>query len=211
MKKPEKKQYVKAVTPEGRVCFPNLFISRQFEGDGKHTWSCMLIFDKAAQASEGFAKLKTIVGDQMKKEHGPDPKKWGDWKNPLKNASTYKGGKLLEYNGVKDGDIVVNLSKTDWSKDEKAPKETTAPQVIVNNMVISAAESSKFYAGCYAKASVAVGYFSAKGNYGVHFILNGVLKTKDGEPLGARNDVFSDFGIDPEKALESSSEESFEF
>jgi hypothetical protein len=54
-------------------------------------------------------------------------------------------------------------------------------------------DQDEVYSGCYGRASITFYAFNAKGSKGIACGLNHIMKTKDGEPLGARSTAESDF------------------
>jgi hypothetical protein len=54
-------------------------------------------------------------------------------------------------------------------------------------------DENDFYSGCYGHASITFYAFNQKGNKGVACGLNHLMKTEDGEHLGGKASVESDF------------------
>jgi hypothetical protein len=70
-----------------------------------------------------------------------------------------------------------------------------APQIMdLNRKEIT--EHREIYSGVYARASVNFYAYNASGNRGIACGLNGIQKVRDGENLGGRGDVSSDFDDD---------------
>lgn len=64
---------------------------------------------------------------------------------------------------------------------------------LVNEKVEDIIESSEFYAGCFARATVRPYAYDAKGNCGVAFGLQNIQKMKDGDSLGSKTKAQDDF------------------
>lgn len=153
-------------TPMFRVSFPNLFKARKNDLNGKDEYSVMALFDLKADLS----KLKAAA-------QAAAVKKWGDkipanLKSPFRDqGEKEKDGKMPE--GLVKGAMFLTL------------KSSNRPTIVDQNLQ-EILESSKVYAGCYARASVAAFAYDQKGNRGVSFGLNHVQLMKDGDPLGNR-------------------------
>ena len=63
------------------------------------------------------------------------------------------------------------------------PKSTTQPG-IVDAKAQPIMDQDEIYSGAYGRASITAYPYDAKGNKGVAFYLNNIMKVKDGEPLG---------------------------
>lgn len=60
---------------------------------------------------------------------------------------------------------------------------------------------SEVYSGVYGRASISFYAFNSNGNRGIACGLNNLQKIRDGEPLGGRASVESDFADDDEDFL----------
>lgn len=164
---------VVATTPMFRVSFPNLFKPRKNELNGKDEFSVMALFEKGADIS----KLKDVAAAAVKKKWGDKPP--ANLKSPFRDqAEREKDGKLPD--GLVAGAIFMTF------------KSSNRPTVVDQNLQ-EILESSKMYAGAYARASVGAYAYDQKGNKGVAFGLNHVQLMKDGAPLSGRPTVESAF------------------
>lgn len=163
-------------TPQFRVSFPNVFKPRRNDLNGKDEFSLMALFEPGTDLTE----LKAAASAACAKKWGADQTKWpANLKSPFRDqAEKAKDGKLPD--GMKAGGIFMTF------------KSSNRPSVVDQNRQ-EILEPSKFYAGCYARASVGAYAYDQKGNRGVSFGLNHVQLWKDGEPLSGRPTVESAF------------------
>lgn len=174
----------KTVTPKARIAFAQLFEAKSFDGNPAK-FGCTLIFDKEAQASPEFKKMKELASNSAKE-------KWGDklpatMRSPFRSSSEKEG-----MAGFDEGTVFINVS----SKNQ--------PRVVDKNKVNGAfpliQDASKVYSGAYVRASVNAYAYDQKGNKGVAFGLNNVQFLTDGERLGGGqtnpNDEFENAGGD---------------
>lgn len=80
-------------------------------------------------------------------------------------------------------------------------KSTTRPGVIGPDKAPLTEDDDAFYSGCYGYASItALPYDNPKGGKGITFLLNNVMKTKDGDRFGSAKvsaeDDFADIDAD---------------
>lgn len=147
------------LTPEARVNFPNLFVSRRNDLSGKDEFSVVLIFDKSAD----LAILRNAVQSAIRG-------KWGDNKpqglrSPFRNGSVDREGKL-EY----EDKIFINA------------KSQYKPGVVDHN-VNDIIDAQEIYSGCYGRATLTCYAYDRMGNKGVSFGLRNFQKLRDGEPI----------------------------
>lgn len=181
----KKKEYQKIMTPEFRASFPELFEPKAF-GQQKPKYGITMLFDKTADLSEmKKAAMKAAVAEFGPKESWPEGFKW-----PFRN-----GDKKKDRDGYA-GMIFIKASTSD------------RPAVFDRLGKPITPESKKFYAGCYAQASIVCAAFNKDGGTGVTFYLNGVKKTRDGEPFSARGDVSKDFTFDADDGGDDEPQES---
>lgn len=199
----KKIEYVKLTTPVVRASYCQVFEAKEFENDGKPKYSMEIIWDKESQQTEEFKKIKKAIGIAMAKAHGKEQSKWpSGWKNPLRPVTDKPDEQRGEV--YQDGFLFSRASCNTKRK----------PQVIDKKSRRTIESEEDFYSGCYCKVSIAIGYFNTKGNRGVHFILNNIMKVKDGDRLGGATDAFSDFGVDKpsdDELLNDSSDEFNDF
>jgi hypothetical protein len=163
-------------TPVFRVSFPSVFKPRKNDLNGKDEFSVMALFEKGANLDA----LKKAAEAAIIKKWGSDQSKWPKgMKTPFRDqAEKAKDGKLPD--GMAEGAIFMTF------------KSTNRPTVVDQNLQ-EILEPSKFYAGCYARASIGAYAYDQKGNRGVSFGLNHLQLVKDGEPLSGRPSVESAF------------------
>lgn len=156
-------------TPEGRAMFVHLREARKIDPSNeneKAKYSMSLVFDKAAQQTTEFQRMKAAV------EKVADTK-WGEMPKKLKSPFITVEDLEKVPDGMGDDDIMVRLNST------------TKPQVVDRN-VDEIIDDSQLYSGMYALSNVQCYAWEHKqGGKGVSFGLGPVQKTRDGEPLGA--------------------------
>lgn len=163
-------------TPMFRVSFPNVFKPRLNDLNGQDEFSVMALFAKDADMSA----IKKAAQDAIVKKWGADQTKWPKnmrmpWRDQAEKA---KDGKMPD--GMVEGALFMTF------------KSRNRPTVVDQNLQ-EIIEPQKFYAGCYARASVGAFAYDNKGNRGVSFGLNHLQLMKDGEPLSGRPTVSSAF------------------
>ncbi len=166
-----------AVTPIFRVSYPNVFKPRFNSLSKKNEFSIQALFKKG----EDLAALKKAAAQACEKKWGADQTKWPkNLKSPFKDQGDMaKEGVLGD--GLEAGAIVMNY------KCDSQPAIRDA----ANTSFIT--EPSKFYAGCYARASVYALAYDVNGGRGVTFLLNHLQFAKDGAPFSGRPSVESAF------------------
>lgn len=162
----------KQVTPEFRASYPHLFKPQLNTLSNREEYSVLALFSPTAD----LTKLKAMAMEAITEKWGADQKKWPKKlrspfrKHEEKEIENADGTKSLPA-GFEPGGIFLTLK----SKDRPS---------VVDQQVQPIIDTSEFYAGCYAKASVTVYAYEQAGNCGVSFGLGNVQKTRDGEPLG---------------------------
>lgn len=162
-----------AVTPIFRVSYPNVFKARFNSLSKKDEFSVQALYPKGADLSA----LKTAAAEACVKKWGEDQKKWPlNLKNPFRDqGDRAKEGVLPD--GYEAGSIYMT-----YKSDSRPAIRDAANQAYIT-------ESSKFYAGCYARASVFALAYDVNGGRGVTFLLNHLQFAKDGEPFSGRPNV----------------------
>lgn len=168
------------VTPKFRVSYPNVFEPKLNKLSNQQEYSIEAIFD----LGQDIESLKNMANKALAEKFGPDKNSWpNNIRTPFKNQAS----KAKEINGKKvlpapyqEGAVFLNL------------KSKNKPGV-VNKDVQPIIDSSEFYAGCYAVASISCYAYSKGGNNGVNFALVNIQKVADGEPLGGRTRPEDDF------------------
>lgn len=167
------------MTPEFRVSYPNVFKSKKNDLNGKEEYSLVALFPKGADLTKLVEAAKQAIED-----------KWGANK-PANLRSPFRkqedrakldevSGKKVLPSGMEEGATYLNL------KSEQRPG-------LVDQTVQDILDTSQFYAGCYARATIRAYAYDAKGNKGVAFGLINIQKTRDGDPFGNRTKAQDDF------------------
>ena len=164
------------VTGKFRVSFPNVFKAHvPMSGQGDPQYDVQMLFHKE-QDKKALTELKTFALAAAKA-------KWGE-KIPAGLTLPFNDGDSKEYASHK-GHIYIN-AKTKFK-----------PQVVDQNVKeITDLEQDKFYAGCYARASLNAYAYEFMGKKGVAFGLMMLQKVAEGEPLGgSRPAPADDFAV----------------
>lgn len=166
------KESASTVTPEFRVSFPQVFRAKRNDLNGQDEFSVMALFKKG----ENLDLLKKAARAACVKKWGEDQTKWPEKiKSPFRDQKEKaKSGKLPE--GHSEGAIFMTF------KSKERPK-------VVDQNVQEIIESSQFYAGCWARASVSAFAYDQKGNKGISFGLNHLQFMRDGDAFSARPKV----------------------
>lgn len=169
----ETKRDSNAVTPIFRVSYPNVFKAKFNSLSKKEEFSVQALYKKG----EDLSSLKKAAEEACAKKWGQDKSKWpSNLKSPFRDqGDRAKGGTLPE--GYEGGAIYMTF------KSDSMPAIRNA----ANTTFIT--EPSKFYAGCYARASVYALAYDVNGGRGVTFLLNHLQFAKDGDPFSGRPEV----------------------
>ena len=119
---------------------------------------------------------------------------WGGKTPPMKNVTCLQDGDEPKSDGESRGEAYAgNFFLNSKSKVDRQPG-------IVDKNRKPILNSEECYSGCWGYASIAFSAYSNNGNMGISCYLNNLMKTKDGEPLGAgRTSAADDFaGIEIE-------------
>lgn len=167
----KKKEWKKILTPEFRVSFPQVYKASAFGNNKTPKFKITMLFDDDADLTEMRAEAKkAAVNMYGPKEDWPENFRW-----PFR-----KGDKKKDLDGYA-GKIFVTASTTQRpGLVDKHGKEITK-------------ESGKFYAGCFAVATLVCSAFDKDGGKGVTFYLNNIKKTRDGEEFSSRTKAEDDF------------------
>lgn len=169
-----KPKAVKVTTPKFRVSFPSLDQPRGFEGQ-EPKFQVTMLFAKDSDMSW----LKTKIVEVMTQRFGADKAKWPKGcRNPIRDGDEMETP-LKGY----EGHYYIKAT----SKDKPGVVDAKLNEIIdIRNEV---------YAGCYARATVAVNYYDKAGNKGVAVYLNNLQKLGDGESFGGKRDAKKDFDV----------------
>ena len=172
----------KVNTPEFRAAFPQVFQAKRNTLNDKDEFSVVALFT----LGQDLSMLKTACQEAITKKWGPDQSKWPqNLRSPFRDQGdreklNEETGKMEMPQGYVKGAIYITL------------RSTQKPGVVDNN-VQEILDSSEFYGGCYAKASVNAYAYDQKGNRGVSFGLGNLQKLKDGDAFGNRTKPQDDF------------------
>ncbi len=178
-------------TPKFRVAFPNVFRPKKNDLNGKQEYSIVALFAKG----EDLSGLKKAATQALEKKFGKDPKAWPkNLRTPFRpqedREKEGENGERIMPKGYVRGAIYLNL------RSEERPG-------VVDHNVESIIDSSDFYGGCYAIASLHAYAYDTRGNKGVSFGLGNIQKVGDGEHFGSRTRPEQDF-----KAVETENDNS---
>ena len=180
-------------TPEFRVAFPNVFRPKKNTLNGNEEYSVVALFPKGTDLSD----LKAAARAAIEKKFGKDKSKWPTTlKNPFKDQGSRAKkdpvtGKETLPQGYEKGCIYIDLKSQD------------KPGVVdqgVNNII----NTSDFYGGCWAVASVNAFGYDQGGNKGVSFGLGNIQKVRDDSGFGNRTRPEDDFAPVAESTEETS-------
>lgn len=181
MPKPQAKMDLskkKCTSPEFRVSFPHVFEKHSGIQGSEPKYSICMLFNKVTD----LKALKTIANNACTEKWGAKEKWPKDLRNPFRD-----GNEKIDLEGYKDC-IFVNAT----SKQKPG---------LVDQSVQAIIEPERFYAGCYARATLIAYAYDTMGNKGVAFSLQNIQKTRDGKPFSGRKRAEDEFEI-----IEDSSE-----
>lgn len=164
------------ITPEFRVSYPNVFTPKMNTLSKKEEYSIVALFPKGADLS----KLEAVAREAIEEKWGPDKAKWPkNMKTPFRLQDDKEKDGVMPA-GHEKGLVFMNLK----SKQRPGLVDRKRQPII---------DSSEFYAGCYAIASVSCYAYDEAGNRGVAFGLVNLQKTREGEPLSGRPKAETEF------------------
>lgn len=187
-KKPKSKNpKLEILTTEFRASYPHLFKPSSMEEGGKLMYSIEMLFDKK---TTDFKLIQAPIRIAIEEEWGTDK---SQWPNPLQLP--YRDGDKPKRN-KETGEMEVRPEhKGMWIVRANSSAEYSRPPVVGRDSNVPLESETEFYAGCYARASLKAFAYTFGDKEGVKFILNGVQKIRDGEPLGGRKPANKIFGI----------------
>ncbi|OIJ17078.1 hypothetical protein BKP37_00625 [Anaerobacillus alkalilacustris] len=174
----------KVITGKVRLSYVHVFEPNSIDG-GDEKYSCAILIPKTDK--ETLRKIKAAT--DAAKELGKG--KWGgkipaNCKTPLRDGDeerpddeAYAGHYFLNATSKNKPGVAKPIGKG-------ADGKTKFQEIT---------DTTEVYSGCYAKVSLNLYPFDAKGNRGIAAGLNNVVKVQDGEFLGGRasvNDEFAD-------------------
>lgn len=172
----------KVNTPYFRVAFPSVFTPKRNELSGKDEYSLVALFPKG----ENLDKLKAAANEALVKKFGADKTKW-----PKKLRSPFRDQadrmKVNEETGKDElpQGYVAGCTYISLRSNQKPGLIDHDRQEIL--------DTSEFYGGCWARASINAFAYDTKGNRGVSFGLGNLQKVKDGDAFGNRTKACDDF------------------
>jgi hypothetical protein len=169
------------LTPKFRVSYPSVFKAQMNKLSNKEEYSVTALFPKGTDLSV----LKKAAAEACAKKWGADQTKWPknlklpfrDQGEKIRNAK--EEGKAPP-EGYEEGGVFMTL------KSQEKPG-------LVDEKVQDIIDTSQFYAGCFARASVSAYAYDNTGNRGISFGLRNIQKVGDGEPLSGRTRAVDDF------------------
>lgn len=187
------------LTPVFRVSYPSVFKPRLNKLSGKEEYSLEALFplekDMSSDDKKALQGLKKAVEEAVINKWGPEKAKWPkNIRLPFKMQDEKENEEGLRAPYQK-GAMFLRL------------KSDLKPGLVDQN-VNDIIDTSDFYPGCYARASVNAFAYDQAGNRGVSLSLANIQKVKDGDPLGGRTKPEHDFA--PIESSDSSATELFD-
>jgi hypothetical protein len=164
------------LTPKGVLSYPNLFHPASMEEGGEKKFSCTLLFSPEAMETPQFAALKAAAAAAAKEK----------WASGLPSSLRNPFRQAVEKDGYKEkftGWMFINISS----------KQRPGIVRIDGNGTVPIIDENEIYPGCVVIASVGAYAYDQRGNRGVAFGLNNILKVADGERIAGRPSADSDF------------------
>lgn len=177
----------KLITPRARVAFaPQLFTPRAGQDGGVEKYGASFLFDAEAQKTPEYAALRNAIVAIGRAER----KHWdGTQFDKLVAAGKVRVPLLKgDDNTDKNGNVYDGFAGTMYIR----PTSKLRPQIIDRDKT-PITEMTELYSGCYARASLGIFTYEAKGNRGIAFGLRNVQKLGDGPPLGSYSRAEDDF------------------
>lgn len=176
----------KVLTGKFRVSFPQVFEPKAFQ-EGKPKYSLVMLFSKKEYPKKsdlvGIQKAAAVAMEEKFGSRDKWPKKFrtpvrdGDEEKP--DTDGYKGHWFISASSIDKPSVIDSLFIT-------GPDGKPTGDVITK-------EDKRFYAGCYARATIQAFGYDQKGNKGVSFGLLNVQKLADGKGFSARSSAEADF------------------
>lgn len=174
-KKKANRELCTLLTPEFRVSYEHIWKAQSPKPTDAKKYSITMLFPKDTD----LTKVKEVIRQAKIAEFGPNKEDWpDDLQSPVSDGDKHKDKETGEIKPGYKGHWVIKATS---NEDQK-------PTVFDENgeeMI----DQKKFYSGCYARASVFARVWEYMGKQGVHFILDGAQKLRDGEPFGGKRDL----------------------
>lgn len=185
---------VKAVIGEVRFSYLHVFEPYAAKEGERRNYSAVLLIPKSNKALVEQVKkaIKEAYNVAVTEKWGGKTPKDGYWFNPLQDGDEPKSDGE-DRGEAYEGHYFLNA------------KSNNQPEVVDRKRQPIMSDED-MYSGCYGYASVAFGGFNHEsGKKGISCFLNNLLKTRDGDPLGAaRTNAANDFAdllIDDDEEL----------
>jgi len=165
----------KILTCEFRVSFANVFKPKSMkQGEPKYTMT--LLFPKATTDISALKEALKFAANEKWPTKLP-----GGLKVGIRDGDQVDemGNRVVSHEGF-EGCWFINTT----SKDKPGLVDQAMQQII---------DPTKFYSGCYARATIRAFAYDAPESKGVAFGLNNIQKIRDGEPFSARSKAEDDF------------------
>lgn len=180
----------KVVTGKVRLSYVHLFEAYANDDTQDAKFSCTILIPKGDTVTLGKIKTAIAAAAEAGKEKHFGGKVPNDVKTTLHDGDDED---VLEKNPEYAGHMYMSITSK------------TKPG-IVDQQLNQILDSTEVYSGCYAVVSMNAFSYSAKGNKGVSFGLNHVMKVGDGDFLGGRSRAEDDFAdvqveLDPEDLI----------
>lgn len=175
-------------TTEFRVSFPEVFEPGKPDDRGNRKYSITMLF---AKDDPQVRELRKLAKGAIVAKFGEDKKNWPPVLRALdlgkflsmsgKDGWPFRDGDSRAYDGYQGMVSVKATTKDKPGLVDQARKPITDP--------------SKFYAGCYARATIHAYFFEnkEKGAVGVAFGLQNIQMLREGEPFSSRTRAEDDF------------------
>lgn len=168
----------RVLTPEFRVSYPHVFKAQAPKDTDKKKYSVTMLFPKDSD----LGPLKEVIKQAKLATFGAKE----NWPDDLQSPVT-------------DGDLPKHADKEGYKGHWviKASSNEDQKPGVVDEDVQPIIDTSKFYAGCYARAYVLATTWEYMGKQGVMFILDHVQKLRDGKAFGGKkpaDQVFTPVG-----------------
>lgn len=168
-------EQVSMLSPAGQCAFVNLLVAKPGLNPAEGSkYSIILIFDKEAQATPEFARMKEAVKKAIVDKWGANPP--SGLKAPFR-PSAEKADK-----GFPADCVFISISSK------------LKPEV-VDAEGLDVFEASQLYTGMIGRASLSIYAYDKGGNKGVSFGLNNFQKLAAGERKYGKSSAASDFGV----------------
>lgn len=170
----------KIVTGEVRISYAHVFDPYAFNADDEPKYSCRILIPKSDKAT--LLALQNAI--KAVKLDETSIKKWGGSVPKSLDLPYYDGDAIADEQPEAAGCYFINL------KNSRQPGVIGCDGRPITN-------PTDFYSGCYGRASFRLFAYNQKGKKGISASLSNLLKTRDGDPLGAMmttaEDDFAEF------------------